>query len=231
MSSIEEREQNLFNATATLAQFYDEIEGFMDLLFGSMERAGFSAKAERLRSGTFTIGNLPRRLLASATVIYVRDVGEHDDGVDDDVDDEANGEGPETAGMGKAELAITPDLRIPFASLYLYRPKTIPSVHSLEPPRLLVGALGSMRFLERKTGQPVVPESPSLALSNLVQIPIGPESKVGSEVHVRCWRPKAMKRFTMEATIVAVEGLRLLEVDSQEKIQAIAKKLEQFSRV
>ena len=41
MNSIEEREQNLYNATDTLAQFYDEIESFMDLLFSNMERLGF----------------------------------------------------------------------------------------------------------------------------------------------------------------------------------------------
>jgi len=73
MSTIDEREQNLHNATDTLAQFYDEIESFMDLLFG--QHGGVSAfptKAERLRPGTFTIANLPRRLLASAFVIYVQ---------------------------------------------------------------------------------------------------------------------------------------------------------------
>jgi len=70
MSGIEEREKNLYNATDTLAQFYDEIESFMDILSGSMERLGFPANAERLRSGTFTVRNLPRRLLASVLVIY-----------------------------------------------------------------------------------------------------------------------------------------------------------------
>ena len=39
MLNIEEREQNLFNATDTIAQFYDEIETFLAILFGHMERA------------------------------------------------------------------------------------------------------------------------------------------------------------------------------------------------
>ena len=72
MTSIEEREKNLFNATDTLAQFYDEIESFMGILSGKMERLGYPASEERLRSGTFGIRNLPRRLLASAMVMFVK---------------------------------------------------------------------------------------------------------------------------------------------------------------
>ena len=60
MASIDDKEQNLFNATETLAQFYDEIESFLSILFSQMERAGFYTKAERLRSGTFTVNNLSR---------------------------------------------------------------------------------------------------------------------------------------------------------------------------
>ena len=55
MSSIEDREKNLYNATDTLAQFYDEIESFMGILSGRMERLGFPASEERLRSGTFGV--------------------------------------------------------------------------------------------------------------------------------------------------------------------------------
>lgn len=231
MSSIEEREQNLYNATATLAQFYDEIESFMDLLFGSMERLGFSGKAERLRSGTFTIANLPRRLLASATVIYVHDAADCEDAPEDsDTGDEADEEHGETSHMDKEEVAITPDLKIPFVSLHLFRPKTIPSVQGLEPPRLLLGALGNMKFVDRKTGQSANPESPSLALSNLVQVPIGPDSRVGKTIRIHCWRPKVMRRLKMEATVAALESIRLLELDSQEKIQKVAEKLAGFCR-
>ena len=73
MTSIEEREKNLYNATDTLAQFYDEIESFMGILSGKMERLGYPASEERLRSGTFGIRNLPRRLLASAMVMFVKE--------------------------------------------------------------------------------------------------------------------------------------------------------------
>ena len=75
MFSIEEREQNLFNATDTMAQCYDEIETFLIILFGHMERAGYATKSERLRSGTVTMRNLTRRLLATAMVVYVKGVG------------------------------------------------------------------------------------------------------------------------------------------------------------
>ena len=71
--SIEDREKNLFNATDTLAQFYDEIESFTDILSGKMERKGYPSSEEQLRSGTFGIRNLPRRLLASAMVMFVKE--------------------------------------------------------------------------------------------------------------------------------------------------------------
>ena len=226
MTSIEEREKNLHNATDTLAQFYDEIESFMGILSGRMERLGYPASEERLRSGTFGIRNLPRRLLASAMVMFVK--GIEDTAEDDEPEEEPENEGGEIVKAGKEELTITPDLRIPFVSLFLFSPKTIPSVRTLEPPQLLLGALGNMRFVEKKTGQPSNLESPSLALSNLVQVPVSPGSKVGDTVRVGCWRPKAMRRFKLEATLVGFESRRLLEMDSQEKIGEIADKLAAF---
>jgi hypothetical protein len=229
MNSIEEREKNLHNATDTLAQFYDEIESFMGILSGRMERLGFPASAERLRSGTFTVRNLPRRLLASAMVMYVKSI---EDAVEDDEpEEEPENEGGEIAKAGKEELTITPDLRIPFVSLFLFSPKTIPSVRTLESPQLLLGALGNMRFVEKKTGQPGSFESPSMALSNLVQVPVPPRSKVGDTVRVGCWRPKAMRRFRLEATLVGFENRRLLEMDTEEKIGEIADKLAEFCQL
>jgi hypothetical protein len=227
MTSIEEREKNLYNATDTLAQFYDEIESFMGILSGKMERLGYPASEERLRSGTFGIRNLPRRLLASAMVMYVKGI---EDAVEDDEpeEEEPESEGGETAKVGKQELTITPDLRIPFVSLFLFPPKTIPSVRTLESPQLLLGALGNMRFVEKKTGQASNLESPSLALSNLVQVPVSPDSKVGNTVRVGCWRPKAMRRYKLEATLVGFEARRLLEIDAEEKIGEIADKLAAF---
>jgi len=44
MKSLKQREQNLFNATETMAQFYDEIESFLSILYSSMEREGFAVK-------------------------------------------------------------------------------------------------------------------------------------------------------------------------------------------
>ncbi len=229
MNEIETREQNLFNATDTLAQFYDEIESFMDILFGSMERLGFGAKAERLRSGTFSLRNLPRRLLATATVIYVKGVGSVEDaGEDDEIDEEPEDEGSETAKAGKEEVTITDDLRIPFVSLFLFPAKMIPSVRTLTSPQLLLGALGRMRFLDKKTAQPANLDAPTLSLSNLVQIPIAPTSKEGDTVRVNCWRPKIMKKYRLEATLVGLQNHRLLELDSQEKIREIADRLAAF---
>ena len=95
MKSIEDREKNLLNATDTMAQFYEEIESFLGILFSNMEREGFSVKGERLRSGTFTVKNLTRRLLASVTTIYVKDIGAEDEPPEDDETDE-----PEEVGFG-----------------------------------------------------------------------------------------------------------------------------------
>lgn len=227
-TSIEDREKNLHNALDTLAQFYDEIESFMDILSGKMERLGYPASEERLRSGTFGIRNLPRRLLASAMVMYVKDID--DTAEDEETEEEPENEAGEIAKVGKQELTITPDLRIPFVSLFLFPPNTIPSVRTLESPQLLLGAVGDMRFLEKKTKQLAKLESPSLALSNLVQIPVSPESKVGGTVHVDCWRPKAMRRYRLEATLVGFESRKLLEIDTEGKIGEIADKLVAFCR-
>jgi hypothetical protein len=226
-ASIEEREKNLYNATDTLAQFYDEIESFMDILSGKMERLGYSASEEKLRSGTFGIRNLPRRLLASAMVMYVTDLDETAE--DEEPEEEPENEGPETAKAGKQKLTITPELRIPFVSLFLFPPKTIPSVRTLESPQLLLGAVGNMRFLDKKTGQPSNLESPSLTLSNLVQVRVSPDSKAGNTVLVDCW-PKALKRYKLQATLVGFESCRLLEIDAVEKIEKIADNLVAFCR-
>ena len=88
MNTLEHREQNLFNATETMAQFYDEIESFLSILYGSMERAGFAVKNERLRSGTIAVKNLTRRLLATTSVMYIRGsakLGEIDEEEEDDI--------------------------------------------------------------------------------------------------------------------------------------------------
>jgi hypothetical protein len=155
--------------------------------------------------------------------------------IDDTMDDEEPEEEPENEVVkivkaGKQELAITPDLRIPFVNLSLFSPNTIPSVRTLRSPELLLGAVGNMRFLEKKTGQVSKLDSPSLALSNLVQIPVSPDSKVGGTVRIDCWRPKAMTRYKLEATLVGFESRRLLEIDAEEKIEEIADKLVGFCK-
>ena len=130
----------------------------MGILSGKMERLGYPASEERLRSGTFGIRNLPRRLLASAMVMFVKSID--DTAEDDEPEEEPENEGGEVVKAGKQELTITPDLKIPFVSLFLFSPNTIPSVRTLKSPQLLLGAVGNMRFVEKKTGQPSNLESP-----------------------------------------------------------------------
>ena len=123
MLNIEEREQNLFNATDTMAQFYDEIETFLAILFGHMERAGYGTKSDRLRSGTFTMRNLTRRLLATAMVVYVKGVGSEDT-LDDE--EEQDDEEQDTEKGGRAEISIQEATRIPFVQIFLFAAKDYP---------------------------------------------------------------------------------------------------------
>jgi hypothetical protein len=228
MSTIEDRETNLNNATDTLAQFYDEIDSFMSILSSKMERLGYPASEERLRSGTFGIRNLPRRLLASAMVLFFKNIDDTTE--DDEAEDESETEVGEIDTASRQELTITSDLRLPFVSLFLFPPKTIPSVRTLGSPQLLLGAVGNMHLVEKKTGQPCNLESPSLSLSNLVQLRVSPESKVGAALHVGCWRPKAMRRYNLKATLIGFESRRLLEIDTEEKIGKIADQLATFGQ-
>ncbi len=174
--------------------------------------------------------NLPRRLLASAMVMFVNVKSIDETAEDDEPEEEPENEGSEIVKARKQDLTITPDLRIPFVSLFLFPPKTIPSVRTLESPLLLLGALGNMRFVEKKTGHPSNPESPSLALSNLSKVMVPPGSKIGDTIRVGCWNPKAMRRYKLEAGLVGFESRKLLEMDSEEKIEEIAEKLAAFCK-
>ena len=226
MKSIGDREQNLFNAIDTLAQFYDEIDSFMDILFREMGKAGYTTKAERLRPGTFTVSNLPRRLLGTAMVLYVKGVGDQEEVTGEEEEEEGEGEVAEK--IIKAEIAIVKGLKIPFTNIWLFDHKSVPSVATLSSPLLIVGAIGDIRFIEKRSGQPVELDSPMLSLSNLVQLPVRPNDKPGRAVRVNCWRPKSMRRYRMEAKLIRFETQPLLEMDSQEKIKAIAEKLAGF---
>lgn len=227
MRSIQEREQNLFNATDTLAQFYEEIESFFDILTNKMEREGFPLNAERLQPGTFTLNNLSRRLIGTISVIYVRGIGDSVDEVE--LDDEVNeDEAHVKAGTSKAEIGITDELSIPFAFLSLFTPRTIPSVRNLSSPMLYVGAIGKPVFLDRKTSKVVSPEDPVLSLSSLVNMRLKSEKRPGDKVLIPCWKPSRMRKYELEARLLAFEGQPLLAIDSQEKIAEIAKKLGSF---
>jgi len=227
MASIKDREQNLFRATDTMAQFYEEVESFLDILFGAMEREGYTAKGERLRSGTITVRNLSRRLLATATVLYVKALDKPDEIYDEDDEGDAALSASQKKAKDKA-IPITRKLQIPFVSLWLFAPNTIPSVRTLSSPILHVGALGEMRFVDKRTDKLARPASPALSLSNLAQVPIRPTNKAGDTVPLNCWSPAAMKKFRMIAKLLSLEGLRLLEIDTQEKIQKVAGKLVGF---
>ena len=219
MKSLEQREQNLFNATETMAQFYDEIESFLSILYSSMEREGYAVKAERLRSGTFTVKNLTRRLLATASTMYIKDSAKLAD-----IDDEED-EGVEEKHGKDTDVTITRDTKIPLLTIHMFNPRTIPAAHTLSSPLLLIGAIGDMQFVDKKTGKVSTEDSHTIGLSNLGQIYLKPGNQVENPVGIRCWKPKNMLNFKIQGKLIGFESIKLLEIDSQDKIKEIAKKL------
>lgn len=227
MSTLEQREQNLLNATETMAQFYDEIESFLTILYSEMERMGFITKIERLRSGTFTVKNLTRRLLASASVMYIKDSTGADEIEEEEVVDEEELELEEKPGKD-TDVTITRDMIIPLLTLHLFTPRTIPTAHTLSSPELLIGAIADMKFIDKKTGNPSDSPSHTMGLSNLGQIYLKPNNQVGNTLGVRCWKPKSMRNYKVQGKLIAFDSMNLLEIDNQEKIKEIAKKLSAY---
>ena len=222
MNTLEHREQNLFNATETMAQFYDEIESFLSILYGSMERAGFAVKSERLRSGTIAAKNLTRRLLATTSVMYIRGsakLGEIDEEEEDESAEMEDKPAKDT------DVTITKDSKIPLLTIHLFNPGTIPTTHTLSSPLLLIGAIGNMQFIDKKTNEVSTAESHTIGLSNLGQIQLKPGNQVGRSLGIHCWKPKKMRNYKIVGKLIGFESLKLLEIDSQDNIKQIAAKL------
>ena len=224
--SIEDREKNLFNATDTLAQFYDEIESFTDILSGKMEKKGYPSSEERPKVGYVWHSQSTCRLLASAMVMFVKDTD--DAAEDDEPDEEPENEGVEAAKVGKKELTITRDLKIPFVSLFLFTPKTIPSVQTLESPQLLLVAAGTCASLRRGRGSRATWSRPRWHSVISCRFPSLPTAKSGMLSALTARRLKAMRKYNLEATLIGFESHRLLELDTEEKIGEIADKLAAF---
>jgi len=225
MNTLEHREQNLFNATETMAQFYDEIESFLSILYSSMERAGFAIKNERLRSGTFAVKNLTRRMLATASIMYIRNnakLGE--------IDEEEEDESAEMEGKPAkdTDVTITKDSKIPLLTIHLFNPATIPTAHTLSSPLLLIGAIGNIQFIDKKTDEVSNAESHTIGLSNLGQIQLKPGNQIGNSISIRCWKPKKMRNYKIVGKLIGFESLKLLEIDSQDKIKQVAAKLAEY---
>ena len=222
MKSIEQREQNLFNAIETMAQFYDEIESFLSIFYSSMEREGFAVKTERLRSGTFTVKNLTRRMLASVSIMYIKDSAKLTD-----IEEEEEDEGIEIEEKhGKdTDVTITKDTKIPLLTIHIFKPRTIPTAHTLSSPLLLIGAIGDMQFADKKTGEVSKEDSHTIGLSNLGQIHLKPGNQAGSSIGIRCWKPKSMRNLKIVGKLIGFESIKLLEIDSQDKIKQFAAKL------
>lgn len=224
MKSLEQREQNLFNATETMAQFYDEIESFLSILYSSMERKGFAVKTERLRSGTFTVKNLTRRLLATASIMYIKDSARPAD-IDEEEEEEDEGIEIVEKDAKDTDVDVTRNTKIPLLTIHMFNPRTIPTAHTLSSPLLLIGAIGDIHFADKRTGEFSTEDSHTIGLSNLGQILLKPGNQVGSTIGIRCWKPKKMHNFKIVGKLIGFESVKLLEIDSQDKIKQIAAKL------
>lgn len=221
MRTIQERERNLFNAIDTLAQFYDEIESFFNILQARMEREGYSAGAERLQPGTFTLNNLSRRLIGTITVIFIKGAGDELDDVALVEDETAEDDESKVSG-GKAEVSITQDMCIPLVFLSLYTSRNIPAASKLTSPLLYTGAIGKPQFIDRKTENVVVPDKPVLSLSSLVNMRLKAAKKAGDKVRIPCWKPSRMRKYELETTLLDFKGQPLLGIDSIEKVDKLA---------
>lgn len=220
MKTIDEKEQNLFNATDTLAQFYGEIETFMSIFTNCMEKNGYSLKAERLRPGTMYIKNLTRRLLGSAMVLYAKGAGMEDEGLEDeDIED------VESEELEDGEVSLSESAKIPFAMVWLFGGHSIPTADSLNSPLFITGTLGNFSFFDKKSDELTRLDDPVLSINNLVQVRVKPSQKVHDKILQNCWKPKRMKRYRLEAELLNLTSYRLLEIDSQEKIRNIAQEL------
>jgi len=221
MNSIDEKEQNLYNATDTLAQLYGEIETFMSIYSNCMEKKGYSLKAERLRPGTMYIKNLTRRLLGSAMVVFAKGGKLEEEGFDEEEIEDI-----EAVELKKDdEITLSETTKIPFAFVWLYQPRTIPTVENLNSPLFITGTLGNFKFIDKKSGEHVDIDDPSLSINNLVQIRIKSSHKIHDKIIQNCWKPKKMKRYKLEAELLTFNSSRLLEIDSQEKIAKMVERV------
>lgn len=222
MTSGEAKELNLFNATDTMAQFYEEIESFLSIMHREMEKLEYPTKAERLRPGTFTSKNLARRLLGSIMSIYVADDQAEGEDVEADTEDE---EEDSSVGLTRKEIEISKDLKIPFTCVWLFDSKRTPKVDELKSPLLLSGQISEFSFTDKKSGEPAVPDRASLALSNLVQLSVKDIHRDGSIITMNCWRPKPMRKHKLVAKISRYLKQPLLQIDNQEKIRQVAQRI------
>ena len=145
-------------------------------------------------------------------------------------DDEEEDESTEMEGKPAkdTDVTITKDSKIPLLTIHLFNPKTIPTAHTLSSPLLLIGAIGNMQFINKKTNEVSTAESHTIGLSNLGQIQLKPGNKVGSTLGIRCWKPKKMRNYKIVGKLIGFESLKLLEIDSQDKIKQIAAKLAKY---
>jgi hypothetical protein len=227
MTQLSEKEANLFNATDTLAQFYEEIESFLSILQREMAKLEFPIRAERLRPGAFTTKNLVRRLPATITTIYIPRI-DAEESEDEEEEDEAEDEEEtdETSkSLAKKDILITRELKIPFACVWLFEPKKIPTATNLKSPQLLSGVFSDMNFVDKKTGEAATGDSHLLSLSNLVQLAVKDGYRKDRVLTMNCWRPKPMKRYKLRAKLSDFTSQPLLEIDSHEKIRQLASRI------
>ena len=122
------------------------------------------------------------------------------------------------------ELTLSESTKVPFALVWLYPSRTIPTFENLSSPLFITGVLGNFKFMDKRSGEYVKIEDPNLSISNLVQIRVKPSHKAHDKIIQNCWKPKKMKKYKVEAELLSFNSCRLLEIDSHEKILKMVEK-------
>jgi hypothetical protein len=113
----------------------------------------------------------------------------------------------------------------PFAMMWLHPPTNLPSEQMRERRKLLLGVIGNLRMLDRHRKGRGMAKLSQLPLRQFMQICASSENVVGNQVSGDCTAPRPRQQHMCEGEILAIETHRLLEMDSHEKIEGVARRL------
>ena len=114
--------------------------------------------------------------------------------------------------------------------VYLFDPKVMPTSTNVASPQLLIGAIGNMYFIDRKTNKPAPADMNVINLSNFGNIRISPSNKKGDNVLILRWKHKKMNKYKLEGEIIGFDSIKLLDITTQERITEIAARINNYCK-